>query len=82
MSVSHLRGVTERDSGKLQVRATSVHADNGSTAMATRDPTVNVRGGITLRRRDPAAAYAFANPPRYAIVVRCRDACTQPRYFP
>jgi len=31
---------------KLQVRATSVHADNGSTATATRDLTVNVLGGV------------------------------------
>ena len=30
---------------KLQVRATSVHADNGSTATVTRDLTVNVLGG-------------------------------------
>jgi hypothetical protein len=30
---------------KLQVRATSVHADNGSTATATRDLTVNVLAG-------------------------------------
>jgi hypothetical protein len=30
---------------KLQVRATSGHADNGSSAMVTRDLTVNVLGG-------------------------------------